>query len=96
MTLRCMSHVPPLTKPKLITNPITGYPDVRHDRCGQVVGLSAWEGHHGQQMVACGLPGHRQDVEAQDAPYRVDPDFAHRMRHEMEENEREAAHVQGN
>ena len=85
---RCQSHVPPLAKPKLHVN-ANGYPDVSHERCGQTVGVTAWQGRHGQMLVACSLPLHRADVEAQDAPYRPDPDFNHRMRHEMEETTRE-------
>jgi hypothetical protein len=83
-----MSHVPPLSKPKLRTNPETDYPDVSHDRCGQTVGVRIWPGHHGQMMVACSLPLHREDVEAQDASYRPDPDFNHRIRHEAEQEGR--------
>jgi hypothetical protein len=85
----CMSRIPPLAKPKLHVN-ANGYPDVMsHERCGQIVGVTSWPGRHGQMLVACSLPLHRADVEAQDAPYRPDPDFAHRIRHEMEEATRE-------
>ena len=87
--LHCMSRIPPLSKPQLQIDPETGYPSLSHERCGQTVGTTTWPGHCGQMLVACSLPLHREDVESQDAPYRPDPDFAHRMRHEMEETTRE-------
>jgi hypothetical protein len=79
---QCMGHLPP-------TYGIgdNGYPRLHHTRCLRRIGVTVWQGHHGQILAAC--PLHRADVEAQDAPYRPDPDFANRMRHEMEETTRE-------
>ena len=82
---RCQSHVPPLAKPKLHVN-ANGYPRLHHTRCLRRIGVTVWQGHHGQILAAC--PLHRADVEAQDAPYRPDPDFNHRIRHEAEQEGR--------
>jgi hypothetical protein len=87
-----MSHVPPLTKPKIVPGD-TNWPTSPAPRCGQTVGTTIWPGHHGQRMVACSLPLHREDVESQDAPYRTAGsavlEFGERARHEYEEDQRE-------
>lgn len=49
-----------------------GFPLPGRVRCSQTVGVTVWTGAHGQTLAACGMPGHRADVEAQDAPYRVE------------------------
>jgi hypothetical protein len=81
---QCMGHLPPTYGANE-----NGYPRLHHTRCLRRIGVTVWQGAHGQILAAC--PLHKREVEAQGAPYRTDPDFNHRMRHEMEENEKEAA-----
>jgi hypothetical protein len=76
-----MGHLPPTYG----TNE-NGYPRLHHTRCLRRIGVTVWQGHHGQILAAC--PNHLREVEAQDAPYRPDPDFAHRIRHEAEQEGR--------
>jgi hypothetical protein len=76
-----------------------GYPRLHHTRCLRRIGVTVWQGHHGQILAAC--PLHKREVEAQDAPYRTyrvgnsemesASSLIERARHDWEEDQREAA-----
>ena len=83
--LRCMSHIPPLSKPAMIPGG-SGFPVADRPRCGQTRYLRTRPGVHGQMLVWCPIRDHKEDVEAQDTPYHsAVAEFGERVHHELEE-----------
>lgn len=97
--MTCAAHIPPLTKPRLVTGS-HGFPEPRHDRCGQTVGLRTILDGCGQEWAFCSKPNHEADVRSQ-AAYSdslrlgeldaMRAELRERARHEWEADQRETA-----
>ena len=93
--MHCLARLPLGAKPQTIPGPF-GFPAEVQIRCNQVVGVTTWYGSDGRPLGACAIPGHEEDVLAQDADRitlrwdapRRSLELEERSRHDMEEAQR--------